>query len=262
MNAPAAVAGDGVETEIARRVRIRFSLSASDFAARVRELGLDAARLCLDDLYLAAACARGDDQAWRELSERHFEFMRAFARRFVPAAVARDLADEVIAELWSRGRLSQYAGRSTLRTWLGAIVAHAALNTRKAMGRMRGLRSAQDGSVDAAVPAPDTLDSADEEAARLLHEMLSEAVRNLPPEDRLLLQLYYEQGMTLDEISATLGASSAAISRRLKHTREDLRAAIETLSRGRTGESADTLRSGLDLGRIELDLGRLFGSAV
>lgn len=262
MNAQSAVAGDGVETEIARRVRFRFSLSASEFGSRVRELGLDAARLCLDDLYLASACARGDDQAWRELSDRHFEFMRDFARRFLPAAVARDLADEVIAELWSRGRLGQYEGRSTLRTWLGAVVAHSALNCRKAMNRMRSPGSTQAGSIDETIPAPDTTNSADEEAARLLHEMLSEAVKVLPPEERLLLQLYYEQGMTLDQLSATLGASSATISRRLKRTREGLRAAIETLSRGRTGESAETLRAGLDLGRIELDLGKLFGGAV
>lgn len=244
------------------QVRFRFALGAPEFAERVRELGLDAARLCLDDLYLATACAAGDESAWREFSARYFEFMRGFARRFLPAAAARDLADEVIAELWSRGRLRQYQGRSTLRTWLGAVVAHAALNSRKALDRMAPPGGRQARSIDETGAALESLSSADEEAAGLLRDFLSEAVRSLVPEERLLLKLYYEQEMTLDEMSATLSASSAAISRRLKRTREGLRDAIETLSRGRTGESADTLRAGLDLSRIELDLGRLFGGAV
>ncbi|MGH8131127.1 MAG: RNA polymerase sigma factor [Steroidobacteraceae bacterium] len=262
MNAQAATAARELEAEIGRRVRIRFALSSAEFASRVQELGLDAARLSLDDLYLAAACANGDEDAWREFSERHFEFMRGFARRFLPSAAARELADEVIAELWSRGRLKQYEGRSTLRTWLGAVVSHAALNSRKAMSRMVPLETRQARSSDETESSFESTGPASEEAARLLREMLSEAVRSLETEERLLLQLYYEQEMTLDEMSATLSASSAAISRRLKRTREVLRAVIEVQSRRRTGESAETLRAGLDLGRIELDLGKLFGGAV
>jgi DNA-binding transcriptional regulator LsrR (DeoR family) len=75
----------------------------------------------------------------------------------------------------------------------------------------------------------------------------------------LLLRLYYEQEMTLDELGVLLRASAPAISRRLKRAREELRAVIEAQARRRAGESADALRSGLDLGRIELDLGKLLG---
>lgn len=254
---------------IERKVRIRFALSAAEFASRLHELTLAAGgaalrppleyvrRLCLDDLYLATACTHSDQRAWNELSATHFDFMREFARRFLSHAAARDVADEVIAELWARGRLRQYEGRSTLRTWLGASIAHAALNSRKTASRLMPLDSEPDGAGREQDAAPGGSDAEKEQIAGLLREMLHDAIRGLQPEDRLSLQLYYEQGMTLDEMSVTLHASSAALSRRLKRTREELRAAIEALARRQTGESADALRAGLDLARVELDLGKL-----
>jgi RNA polymerase sigma-70 factor (ECF subfamily) len=256
---------------IMRAVRARFALAAQAFVARVREVALphcgasDAAlrdyvlKLSLDDLYLATACLGGEEAAWRELSSLHFEFMRGFARRFVPGQAARDVADEVIAELWSRKKLQQYGGRSTLRTWLGTVVAHAALNSRHSLQRNVSVPADNLRSTGHSVSLHRN-EPAEDQAASLLRTLVMEAVASLPVEERLLLQLYYEQGMTLDELSHTLRVSSAAISRRLKSAREDVRARIESGARSRTGESADALRAGLDLSRIELDLGKLLGA--
>jgi RNA polymerase sigma-70 factor, ECF subfamily len=259
---------------IMARVHPRFAVSVQAFVARVLQLaqavctGTDqrvqeqALRLSLDDLYLATACISGEEAAWRELSTAHFGFMREFARRFVPAQAARDVADEVFAELWSRERLRQYGGRSTLRTWLGTVVAHAALNSRQAMGHFVSLDTepARDARERSAPQA--RFEAESEQAAALLKEMVSDAVNRLGADDRLLLQLYYEQEMTLDELGVLLRASAPAISRRLKRAREALRAFIEAQARRRTGESADALRAGLDLGRIELDLGKLLGGRL
>jgi RNA polymerase sigma factor (sigma-70 family) len=256
---------------IARAVRVRVALSIEEFAARVQELAGahvgaagrslrdQAARLSLDDLYLATACLGNDERGWNELATTHFDFMREFARRFLAPAPARDVADEVIADLWERGKLRQYEGRSTLRTWLGTVVAHAALNSRKSMSRLVPLDSESARAIELKATRLESIEPANEQAAVLLRQIFSEAVRDLSPESRLLLQLYYEQGLTLDQLSVTLHASSAALSRRLKRTRRELRTAIEALSRRQTGTSAQALRDGLDLARIELDLGRLLG---
>jgi hypothetical protein len=63
-------------------------------------------------------------------------------------------------------------------------------------------------------------------------------------------------------MAAVVGGSKAALSRKLQRTRDELRASIDSLSRRRAGASAEWLRAGIDLGRLELDLGRLLGGAA
>jgi RNA polymerase sigma-70 factor (ECF subfamily) len=267
--AVAPAAADDILALVAREVRPRFSVSHENFAARVAEIVAEnsqdhrpvperAARLCLDDLYLAMACVLKEDEAWRELGTRHFDFMRQFARRFLPEAGARDVVDEVIADLWTRGRLRQYEGRSTLRTWLATVVSHAALNARKAATRREQLVGEQFRSrIEPGDPRLAASDPAHAQAAGVMRDILVDAVRELPTEDRLLLQLYYEQELTLDQMVPILGASGAALSRRLKRTRETLRAQVDHLARQRTGESAHGLRVGIEWSELDVDLGSL-----
>lgn len=251
---------------LAGRVRFRFALDAESFADHVAasvppgtppEAHLR--RLSLDDLYLAAACARGEEAAWEECLAQHGAFIRDFARRFLKEPAASDVADEVVADLWRRGKMARYQGRSTLRTWLGSIVAHAALNAMKAGRRILPLEG-ENGEArrDAGAGPPH---AALEPERSLLEALVKEAMDALPPEGKLLLLLHYEQGLTLDEIAAVHGGSKAALSRQLQRTRNELRAAIDALSRRRAGAPVESLRTGVDLGRLELDLGRLLGGA-
>jgi RNA polymerase sigma-70 factor, ECF subfamily len=251
-----------------RELRPRFRIPLEDFQARLVELARAAghdsetarqdyiARLAVDDLYLAAACLAGEEEAWRELAT-HFDFMREFARRFVPAGMAREVADEVIADLWERGKLRQYGGRSTLRTWLATVVTHAALNSRAAIERLQPLDA-----LKAEREESSTTDAASSESARLIVRLLGDALAALPADERLLLQLYYEQAMTLDELGVLLGASAPAISRRLKRTRESLRATLESAARRSVGETAGSLLAGVDFSSIEMDLDKLLGNPL
>lgn len=252
---------------INRQVRLRFELKLTDFGLRLFSLTTQdspdaplpwwdrAARLCLDDLYLAWACVRGESAAWQELGATHFGFIRAFALRYLPRHAAVDVADEVIADLWERGKLERYQGRSMLRTWLGALVSNAALNAVKALQRGQAAGQARQELARSGESASSADEIAEREAADLLHAIVSGVLKTLPGESRLLLQLYYEQGLTLEEMSGTMRVSAAALSRRLKQTREDLRAAIETEARRTAGVPATVLRDGIDLARLEVDLG-------
>lgn len=261
---------DGVLALVASQVRVRFALDASAFTERLIELALVAApdrtpeehtrRLSLDDLYLATACARGDEGAWEECLARHGGFVRGFARRFLREPAASDVADQVVADLWQRKKMARYEGRSALRTWLGAIVAHAALNAAKADRRWQPLEDEkparrQDGS---GRPA----DGAATEDRSLFEGLVREAIEGLPAADKVLILLHYEQSLTLDEMAIAVGGSKAGLSRRLKRAREQLRAALDSLAYRRAGLSADTLRSGIDLGRLQLDLGTILGGVA
>jgi RNA polymerase sigma factor (sigma-70 family) len=262
-SAPGEQALERLTASIARRTHIRFTTSAAALAARIVELSAAAGAapkahlesLVLDDLYLATACAAGDRDAWRECEAAHFSFIRSFARRFLPDAPAQDLADQVIADLWQRGKIGRYAGRSTLRTWLGAVVAHAAINARKSPPP--GVASHADALREYTqrnIGATRQLGPEDSQAERVLADLIVRAIQALNPEEKLLLQLHYEQGLTLQEMEGPLASSKATLSRRLKGIREQVKARIDEMAETMLDTSVAVLRERLTLDRLEFDL--------
>ncbi|HTO87967.1 MAG TPA: sigma-70 family RNA polymerase sigma factor [Thermoanaerobaculia bacterium] len=241
--------------EIERRVRRRFDVDPAGLESRVREAvasGTRPDRLALDDLYLAAACAAGEEAAWEELSRRHFPFIRDFAmrctRRDPPAS---DVAERVIADLWQRAKIRQFGGRSSLRTWLGTLVAHAASNALAAMRRDRPLEDAGEPS-----RAPD----GEDRDLSALARATAAALQALDADARLLLLLYYEQSLTLEQISPMLGVSKATLSRRLAEVRSRLRQEIATREKEETGADASTTGGPVDFGRVDFDLSALLAA--
>jgi RNA polymerase sigma factor (sigma-70 family) len=259
-----------VQARLSGRVRVRFALTLDCLASRIAELArpdptgasLDAFvdRLVVDDLYLATACASGDEQAWSEFGSRFFAFLHDFARRLLREPNASDVADQVIADLWRRGKIAQYEGRSSLKTWLGATVAHAAINAAK-QNRARAIRALAFDHASQSDTQRVVEPIVGEDAGGRLARWVSAAIRALPSADQLLILLYYEQNLTLAEMSAILHLSKAALSRRLDRTRRDLRRHIETLATQSTGATSDATRASVDLGRVELDLSAVFGTA-
>lgn len=206
------------------------------------------------DLALARACARSEEAAWEAFGRTYFGFIRAFAARLLPDAAAADLADEVIADLWQRGKIARFEGRSSLRTWLAAVVAHAAANARERNRRLVPLDSGPErGVFPAAEPRETVLPG-----RQRLAELLAGAMARLPARDRLLLLFYYEQGLTLEETGRLLRRSKAALSRRLKRVVAALRGEIDARAAERFGASARDLAG--DLESVELDLGALLAT--
>lgn len=251
---------------VQRTVQCRFALDAPAFAAVIQDRARTraphraaaeyAATLWLDDLYLATSCAGGHEDAWRECRDRYFEFIRDFARRFLHDAAASDLADTLIANLWSRDRLAMYDGRSSLRTWLGAMVAHAGINAGRSGRRTVSLH--EELRIRASA-GPNVRESAGEreESEQSFAGLVRQALGALAAEEKLLLLLYYQEELTLDQMSEVLGASKATLSRRLTRLRADLRARIEQLAERDLGVHIDTLRDRLDFSRLDLDLSSL-----
>lgn len=246
------------------RVHIRFALTAEDFATylndRARATGVQdevvswLQTLSLDDLYLARACVLRDENAWTECSRLHFGFMREFAGRFLRREDAAEISDRVIADLWEKEKLARYEGRSTLRTWLGAVIAHAAIQAGKSIRRQ------EEGAADPdsiAEPSGTAADPEREQAARVLADITASAIQGLPAGDKLLLRLHYEQGLSLDQIVPIVGTSKATLSRRLKHLRDAIRHEVERTAREKYRASATEVRSLVDLSRLEIDLSAL-----
>jgi len=96
----------------------------------------------VDETTLIAALRDGEEAAFAQLVDQHTPSMLRVARGYVPS---REIAEEVVQETWVallKG-LDRFEGRSSLRTWLFAVM----INIAKA----RGVRERRD--ADAAVVA-------------------------------------------------------------------------------------------------------------
>jgi RNA polymerase sigma-70 factor, ECF subfamily len=96
----------------------------------------------IDETALIAALREGDETAFAQLVDHHTPSMLRVARGHVPS---REIAEEVVQETWIallKG-IDKFEGRSSLRTWLFAVM----INIAKA----RGVRERRD--ADAAIAA-------------------------------------------------------------------------------------------------------------
>jgi len=201
-----------------------------------------------DDLALVGRCLGGDEEAWRRLVKLHRQGMIDLARRILPAADAADVVDQVIADIWERRKLARFAGRSALGTWLGAVTINAALNAKRSSGSRSQMRVVTADAPDVAAPGP--VDPDDASLARILRD----AIAVLPPEAKLLVLMYYEQGLTLDQAATLLKRSKSTLSRSLQQARDRIRAEADRIAGERFGTTLAALRAGADLSQLEFDL--------
>lgn len=245
----------------------RFELTLTDFMPTVvavaeKRLGPEAQdedaftvfvrHLRLDDLYLAQACAGGEEAAWEEFHRTYFDFIKEFARHSAAgAAEAEDLAQQMLTDLWQRGKIGRYEGMSSLRTWLGTLIARASINAIRCRRSMLSIES--DVQEDVYQRPAVGLDD-DASSRRLVVETVKQVVECLPSKDKLLLLLYYEQGLTLREMTATYRLTEATLSRQLKGLRQRIRDQLESELEGRRGLSMATAQDLLANLPADLDL--------
>lgn len=220
--------------------------------------------LHLPDLALACACAEGDERAWDHFMAHHRSVLYRAADALDRTGGAREIADSLYADLYglrgdrSASLFSYYHGRSSLSTWLRAVLAQRYVDRLRADRRTSPL----DDERAAAIPAAD----ADPERLRfatLVGEALRSAIGRLDVKDRLRLRAYYEQDLTLAEVGRLTGEHEATVSRHIARTRKVLRSDVEQQLRSDSGlNDAEITRCvGMvtdDAGPI--DLRELFGS--
>jgi RNA polymerase sigma-70 factor, ECF subfamily len=220
--------------------------------------------LHLADLALACACADGDDAAWEHFIREYRPALYRAAGAIDRTGESRDLADALYAELYGlRGEADRrqslfryFHGRSSLATWLRAILAQRHVDRLRGQRRLQPLPEGE--GYDLAAPAAPEADP--KGCVDRVRQALSAAIARLAARDRLRLGWYYAQQMTLAQIGRTLGEHEATVSRQLNRARAALRADIEaTLRAGGLAEAAvdDCLRVAMhDPGAT--DLGQMF----
>ena len=204
---------------VRRGVEHRFSSHAPQTNALHRYLDT----LHLADLALACACGEGDERAWeRFILELRPTLYRAGRAITGEETAGRDLADSIYAELYGVGRggrpsnerrslFRYYHGRSTLATWLRAILAQRHVDDVRATRRTVTVEDSElELATSAGHDASREPDPYRERHLAVLRAALRDALRSLPPQDRLRLGCYHTQGMTLATIGRLLDEHEAA----------------------------------------------------
>jgi RNA polymerase sigma-70 factor, ECF subfamily len=251
---------DDLRPALERSVRHRFQSSSpplSDVSAYLESLHAA-------DLALACACSLGRDTAWEHFIREFRSVLVRVAARNAPLDAARDVADSIYAELYGleerdgvrRSIFDYYHGRSSLVSWLRAVVAQRLVDRAREGKRLEPLPEAGEAGEPAAKAPPPDIDR-----GRMLPAVraaFKASIAALESRDRLRLSLYYTQDLTLAAIGRAIGESEATASRKLERTRRDLRAAVERRLRDDHGMTDREVRESFDYARTDpaFDLAR------
>src|SRR6267143_4799731 len=224
--------------------------------------------LHLEDLALACACAEGCEVAWEHFFATYRPYLRAAAaailRRDSGSAEACELADSLFADLYGlregqgnvRSLFRYFHGRSSLKTWLRAVLAQRHIDSIRAGRRFQEL--GEDDAQDSRRLAPSGPqlhpdDPHRERYLALFGRALSEALAQLEPPERERLRLYYSEEKTLAEIGRLLGEHESSVSRHLDRVRRNLRQAVEDILRhGLGAANGFAVQAGLSDAEIAL----------
>jgi RNA polymerase sigma factor (sigma-70 family) len=270
----------GFVAHLARSVASRFKGQAPSS----RELESYLGTLHLEDFVLACACSEGNEEAWNIFVRRYRGYLRTCAaimlKRGSEAPEAVELADSLFAELYGladgrrgAGSLFRYFhGRSSLKTWLRAVLAQRHVDSIRAARRFDSLDEEDGGGKladgetgngvarrqkDFTGPPSMPGDPYREKYVGLFCAALRSALEKLDSADRQRASLYYAQSKTLAEVGRLCGEHESSVSRNLERIRRELRARVEDyLRRGTTEEisanGAGGSRDGLSDAQIAL----------
>ena len=224
--------------------------------------------LHLEDLALATACVEGCEAAWEHFFSTYRAYLRAAAsailRCKVGSAEACDLADSLFSELYGlavgkgpeRSLFRYFHGRSSLKTWLRAVLAQRHIDSIRAGRRFEELAGDETGDARQRMPLGPETPPADPHRERYVASFtraLQTALERLEPREKERLCLYYAEEKTLAEIARLLGEHESSVSRHLDRVRRDLRQAVEDILRdGLAAANGCAVQPGLSDAEITL----------
>jgi len=182
-----------------------------------------------DDLELARLCAEGDERAWERFVREYRPILYRAADALDRTQGAREIADSLYAELYGiktadgerQSLFRYYQGRSSLATWLRAVLAQRYVDRVRVERKTEALLD-EDRADNSVEPDPERT-----RYVVLVRQALGRAVGALTPRDRLRLGCYYVQELTLAETGRVMNESEATSSRSLARSRKTIRRDIE-----------------------------------
>lgn len=170
------------------------------------------------DSELLDAWRSGDRGAGDELFERHFESVARFFRNKVNQGVEDLIQRTFLACIENRDK---FRGESQFRTFILGIARHVLFRYYRDKRRDGKHFDALNTSVCDLEPSPSAIVAKHKDQERLLA-----ALRRIPMDLQIALELHYWEGMTTAEIGEVLGIPHGTASSRVRRAKESLLRAL------------------------------------
>ncbi len=167
----------------------------------------------MDDATLVAQIKEGRQEAKERFVRTHYESLLRFAICLAKNQTdAEDLTQQAL--LRAIQKIDRYAGQSSLKTWLHAILFREFTKWRRSLRRLTTLRRD--------LPAEGCAFAQLREAQTLL-----DALDSLDPMHRATFVLHEVQGFDVAEVAEALAIPEGTVKSRLHHARNRLRSKLE-----------------------------------
>jgi RNA polymerase sigma-70 factor (ECF subfamily) len=182
-------------------------------------------RLHAGDLYLAAACAQGDETAIEHFEQQFLARVPAIVRRIERGEAAIDEIQQTLRARLLVGdgkgpKIAEYSGRGPLSGWLRVAATNEALMlkrkrevphpSRELQARIIGSRIDPEGAI------------LRERHRDQFQAALDESLRALAPKERNLLRAYFIDEMTVAQLGVRFNVHTATAARWVQSARQTL----------------------------------------
>lgn len=220
------LSAEDLEAELARLVRLAqeawpgVSVAPLDFLGHLaRHLpdDVDGAKALAEaraaDLYIAGACAAGDERAVAALDKRHIAPLAGQLRRTSHSAERiADALQNLRAKLFVEKRIADYVGRGSLESWLRVAATRTLLHL---LEKQKNERPSNDSQIEDALLA-----KVDPELEYIkvryradFHASFRAALASLTADERNVLRLHVIDGLNIAEIGALRHVHRATVAR-------------------------------------------------
>jgi RNA polymerase sigma-70 factor len=198
----------------------KFERSSSDDIVE-KDVTEFLAQIQADDLFMAIACANGNERAWWDFDQQHRAYMERVARHLARTEMdATDIVDAVYEQLYGTrivdgervSKFSTYSGRGSIRGWLRTVIWHSLVDRHRAghdevsldeMTENVGEGGAHANFAEQPVGGDETMvdQITRDRYRRATVTAIQNAFSNLEDHEKLILLYYHVENMKLREIS-------------------------------------------------------------
>jgi RNA polymerase sigma-70 factor (ECF subfamily) len=179
------------------------------------------------DIFYIEQVLEGKKKAFTHIVERHKDHVFNLAIRICGN---REDAEEIAQDSFMKAfrSLSHFKRRSSFATWLYRIVYNTAISLVRT--RKKGILSIEEFPADV-IDFTGTGLSEEEAAVEYRNSLVNFALQKISEDERALINLYYYEELTIEEISVITGISKSNVKVKLFRARQKMTGIIEKIEK-------------------------------